>query len=437
MNLPLNAPESDEPLKRVIGPLGFGAITLNGVIGAGIFALPAVAAARVGNFSPWLFLLCAVLIFTIVLAFARAASFERQTGGPIAYATHAFGPFVGFQTGWVYYLSRLAAMAANTNLLVTYAAWYWPALDDGIVRHAAISVILLALTAINYVGVRASLVTVYVLTAMKLVPLLLLILMGLASLRLELLTHVDLPRLDGFGETVLVLLYAFIGFENSVIQAGEARNPRRDIPRALVQTVLLIAVIYFLLQWVSMSVLPGLADTERPLADAAVLVMGAGGALLLSLGAVFSIGGNCSASIMSAPRMTYAMARDGSLPAWFGRVHPRYRTPGNSVLFYGLASLGLAVSGTFIFFAVISTVARLLMYVVSILSLPRLKQKIGEQPGQFRLPGGMTIPVIALVLCAWLLAQADAVAWVATLGLMAVGAGLYALARRAHREAIA
>ena len=204
--------------------------------------------------------------------------------------------------------------------------------------------------------------TVYVLTFLKMLPLLLLVLLGLPHLEPEVLISAELPSPGTLGETILILLYALVGFEGAVVPAGEGHNPRRDIPRALTSTVVTIALLYFLIQAISFAVTPDLASSETPLADAAQVLMGTTGAALLTLGAVFSISGNISASILSGPRMTYALARDGVLPAWFSHVSPRFHTPSNSVLFYGAISLVLALSGTFIWLAVMSTLVRLLAY---------------------------------------------------------------------------
>ena len=167
-------------LDREISRLGFAAIALNGVIGAGIFALPAVAAARSGNFSPWLFLFCAVLIMSVVLCFSRAASFVSDTGGPIQYAGQAFGPFAGFQTGWLTYIGRLAALGANIKLMVIYAGWFWAPLASGLVHQLTVVLIFAILAASNVVGVRKSMAVVYLFSAMKLAPLLLLVVLGIS-----------------------------------------------------------------------------------------------------------------------------------------------------------------------------------------------------------------------------------------------------------------
>jgi len=421
-------------LNRDIGQLGFVAIALNGVIGAGIFALPAVAAAKSGNFSPWLFLICAVLIMTVVLSFARAASFFRDTGGPIQYAGLAFGSFAGFQTGWLTYIGRLSAIGANISLMVTYAGWFWEPLGSGLGHQLAIAVMFIMLAIFNIVGVRQSMSVVFLFSALKLVPLFILILLGLSHIRPEILLQVDLPVTGTLGETILILLYAFVGFESAVVPAGEARNPRKDIPRAITITVLTITVIYFLIQMISVSIMPELASSKTPLADVAEILMGATGAAMLTMGAVFSIGGNCSSSMLSAPRMTYALAKLDSLPAWFGVIHPRYKTPLNSILFYAVLGLVLALSGSFIWLAVVSTLARLLSYILGVAALPVLEKRIEKTEGQFHLPGGYFIPALALLLCLWLVSFASMTAWLTTAGFFALGSVLYLASARRRKD---
>jgi len=415
----------DVSLNREIGQLGFAAIALNGVIGAGIFALPAIAASKSGNFSPWLFLICAVLIMTVVLSFARAASFFRDTGGPIQYASMAFGPFVGFQTGWLVYIGRLAAIGANISLMVTYAGWFWAPLASGLGHQITVALTFVLLAAFNIVGVRQSMKVVFLFSALKLIPLSLLILLGLAHIQPDILLHSNMPVTGNLGETILILLYAFVGFESAVVPAGEARNPRKDIPRAITLTVLTITVVYFLIQLISVSVLPELASSKTPLADVAVVLMGSTGAALLTFGAVFSIGGNCSASMLSAPRMTFALAKMGSLPRWFGKIHPRTRTPLNSILFYAALGLVLALSGSFVWLAVVSTLARLLSYILGVVALPVLEKRIEKTEGQFRLSGGYLVPAIALLLCLWLITFASITTWLTTAAFFALGSVLY------------
>jgi len=421
-------------LKKEIGQLGFGAIALNGTIGAGIFALPAIAVERAGLFSPWIYVACGFLIMVIVLVFARVASYFKDTGGPVTYTGRAFGPFAGFQTGWLLTLSRASAFAANAHLMVTYAGWFWEPLLDGTWHLTAVLAVCVLLAAINIVGVRQGLMAIFALTVLKLLPLVLLVFLGISQTNPEIFTGAEIPELNSLGETMLIVFYAFVGFESAVIPAGEARDPRRDIPLALVRTILAITVFYFLIQVVAVSVAPEIGGSKTPLADVALILMGGAGATILTLGAVFSITGNLTSSMLSAPRMVYAMSHLGSLPEWFGKVHPRFHTPANAILFYALFSIALALSGGFVFLAAMSTVVRLMVYVACIATLPVLKRKLSEREGQFNLPGGMVIPVLALPLSIWLMTHAAARSWLLTAVFMALGSVLYLLTRRANAD---
>lgn len=420
-------------LKREIGQLGFGTIALNGTIGAGIFALPAIAVERAGLFSPWLFVICGLLIMLIVLTLSKVASYFRDTGGPVTYATAAFGPFVGFQTGWLLTLSRTASFAANSHLMVTYAGWFWPPLLDGTAHMIAVSIVCVALTAINVIGVKQGMLALFALTLLKLLPLVLLVFLGISQTNPEIFTGAEIPPLDSLGETALILFYAFVGFESALVPAGEARSPRRDIPRAMVKTIFAVAIFYFLIQVVTISVAPDVAGSKTPLADVALILMGSAGAAILTLGAVFSITGNLTSSMLSAPRMVYVMGHDGSLPRWFSLVHEKYRTPANAIMSYGLFAVLLSLSGGFVWLAKMSTVVRLLVYIMCILTIPFLHRKLGEYEGQFSLPGGLAIPVFALLLSLWLMMHASAQSWLATGGFMLLGSVLYAFTGRKRR----
>lgn len=353
----------------------------------------------------------------------------RSTGGPVVYVTRAFGPFAGFQIGWLFWVARVTALGANAVLMVGYAAWFWPALDGGWSRNLAVAASILLMTTLNVVGVRSGMVALFVLTALKLAPLLLVILVGLPQLDVRSLLGATGGMSGSPGETILVLLYAYVGFENAVVPAGEGRNPRRDLPLALLFTTAAITGVYFMIQWAAVSAVPDLGSSGRPLADVADALMGPVGAAFLSLGAVFSIGGNLLAAMLGAPRLTYALALDGLLPRWFGRVHPRYHTPANSIAFYGLVGLVLALSGSFVVLAVMSTVVRLLVYASVIVSLPRLRRRSTDEDRAFHLPGGMAVPLVALAVCGYLVLHASLASWLATGAFALVGTALYALER--------
>lgn len=422
-------------LRREISQLGFGVIALNGTIGAGIFALPAYAVGRAGYFSPWIYLLCGVLIMLIVLVFARVASFFDDTGGPTTYAAKAFGPAAGFQVGLLLTLSRAAAFAANAHLMVTYAGWFWEPLTEGPWHTAAVFAVCAVLTAINAMGLKQGMLALFAFTLLKLLPLALLLFFGISQTSPQIFSGASIPPLDSLGETTLVLFYAFVGFETAVVPAGEARNARRDIPLALVRTLLGITVFYFLIQVVTVSVAPDIDSSKTPLADIALILLGGTGAAILTLGAVFSISGNLTSGMLSAPRMIYAMAHLGSLPRWFGRVSGRAGTPANSILAYGLLSTLLAMSGGFVWLAAMSTVVRLLVYVLVVITLPVLQRKMPALDGQFRLPGGMLIPIAACLLSLWLLSHASLKSWLVTAVFVGLGFIYYAARSALGRRA--
>lgn len=422
----MNQPQPGLPtLKKEIGRLGFAALALNGMIGAGIFALPAKAVEQAGLFSPWIYFICGTLIMLIVFVFARISSFFTDTGGPVTYATTAFGPFAGFHVGMLFTLSRAAAFAANAHLVVEYAGWFWDPLTGGTAHLVATAAVVISLMVINIIGLKQGMAAVFALTVLKLLPLCLLVIMGITWANPEVFTAARVPPLDSLGEVTLMVFYAFVGFESAVVPAGEARDARRDIPLALIRTILAVTVFYFLIQLVVVSVMPGIDGSGASLSLVAEQLMGPMGALLLTLGAVFSISGNLSASMLSAPRMLYAMAHHGNLPSHLGRVDPRFQTPANAVFVYGLLALGLALVGDFAGMAVMSTVVRLVIYVTCIAALPVLNRKLGASAGAFHLPGGMLIPLLALLMSLWLMTHASAESWLWTGVYVAIGTVIY------------
>ncbi|MFN3727308.1 MAG: APC family permease [Allosphingosinicella sp.] len=412
-------------LRRDIGFTGSAFLAFNGIVGAGIFALPATLHLQFGAFSPWLFPLFALLILLVVIPFAKLAALFAGSGGPVAYCA-CFGPAVSFQAGWLYYLARLTALAANANVFATYAAVLWPPLA-GTVGRAGLILALVALVAwLNVIGVRRAIQTLNAVTVLKALPVIGLALLGLAVAGANLTAPAALPSISGVEAAALVILYAFVGFENSLVPAGETRSPQRTIPRALVITIVATAALYFVVQLAYVAVMPAGAAPEAPLAAFAEVLIGPIGLVLLSVTAMLSVAGNFLGSMTSTPRVTFALAEAGSLPRWFGRIDLRSRTPANSVLFMaGLTAL-LALTGSFVWLAIVSTLSRLFVYALSIAALPAARRKAGLRTGiglSLLMAGG-------LLVCAWAAAQSTGAAWALLGGLLLVGLVLYALARR-------
>ena len=415
-------------LTRGITAAGAMLLVLNSVIGAGIFQLPAAVYPEAGIWSPWLFLVIGVLIITIVLTFAELASYFKNSGGPVLYTTTAFGPLMGFSTGWILFISRMTAFAANTTVMALYLGDVVPWFADGIGRSILIVAVCGALTYANFVGVRAGVRAMAVITFFKLVPLALMILLGLQYVSGSTLIPSAAPVFENIGGTTLLLIYAFVGFEGATIISGETKNPTATLPRALVNTTLMIGVIYFLIVLTYISVVPEATDGSATLVDVGERLMGPAGLVLMTLGAFFSIGGNLSSIMLAIPRLPFAMAEERLLPSWFGHVHEKYGTPSNSILVLGGLGLVFALSGSFAWLAAASSLTRLISYVLCISALPVIRKKATDEElaDAYRLKGGYTIPVLALALCLWIGAQANARSWIVTGGLLAVGLVLYA-----------
>ncbi len=386
-------------LVRAIGRWSLVALVINCIIGSGIFGLPAVIAGQLGAWAPLGYVVAAAGIGIIMGCFAEVASRFTEAGGPYLYARAAFGSFVGIETGWLTWLARLAASAANANLFVDYLGGFLPAVTRGAPRMAVLSVIIGALSIINVRGVRSGTRTSNFFTVAKLVPLVVLVLAGAVFLA----SHGWQGRAETGGpikalDALLLLVFAYGGFESAVIPLGEARDPRRDAPFALAAALLCCTVLFTAIQVVAMGVLPDLSGTTRPLAAAARAVMGSGGAALLTLGALFSTYGLLSANMLNVPRLTYALARQGEFPAFFGATHPRFRTPHVSIAVFALLLWALALYGSFRWNAVLSAVARLFTYAAVCVALPVLRHR---QPGEarFRLPGGNVLAVVGVAYC--------------------------------------
>ena len=429
-----STPPAAERLPRALGRVALALLALNSMIGAGIFGLPADAARLTGLFSPVLFLLCGALMATLMLSFAQAASYFQGTGGPLLYAGTAFGPFVGFQTGWLLYAGRATAIAANANLFATYLGTYVPAVSDGAGRLVVIVGLGVLFAALNVTGVKQGMGAILAISVAKFVPLLVFVLVGLTQVRPAMFAGTVVPSVSTLGEAALLVFYAFVGFEGALVPAGESKDPRRDLPQALLVTALGGTLLYVGIQIVSVALTPDLAGSTRPLADAAAVFLGAGGVALVSFAAMASIVGNYASSVLAAPRMTYALAREGTLPAAFAAVHPRWRTPHVSIVVFIVLGVLLGASGTFTQLAVLSAITRLIGYSTSLAALPRLRARFGHEPTALSLPGGWLIPGAGLAICAWLMAQVSLEAVWKTAALMAVGTGLYLGARGARRS---
>jgi amino acid transporter len=394
---------AESGLVRSIHKWDLVAVALNAVVGAGIFGLPSKVYGLVGSYSLPAFLLCAVFAAMIVLCFAEVGSRFTETGGPYLYTREAFGSAAGFAIGWLMWIARITAFAANTSIMLSYLALFWPAVTTGPMRATVVCTITLALAMINLFGVRDVAITTDILTVGKLAPLVLLIVAGFFYLHAKNFSFGSTPGPAAFSSAMLLLVYAYTGFEMAVIPAAEISDPRRDLPVAILTAIGIVAVFYILIPIVCIGTLPGLSASDRPLADAARRCLGQPGAAIISAGAVISVFGNLNVVMLSASRLPFALAGRGELPRFLAAVNKRFHTPHAAILLTSVLMAALTLTGTFLYAVTISTIARLLVYTATCAALPMLRRRAGAPPFAFRAPAGLLVSFAVLVLTAWLL----------------------------------
>lgn len=378
---------------RAIGRWSLVALVINSIIGSGIFGLPSIVAGLVGTAAPLAYVAAAAGIGFIMACFAEVASRFREAGGPYLYARVAFGRLAGIEIAWLLWLTRVTGVAAIANLFVVYLGEFWPHAKDSVPRVAILTLFLGLLATINYCGVRGGTYWNNYLTVAKLLPLVAFVGAGLFFVRGSRLDPAPSAGAGAWLDAVLVLVFAFGGFEAALIPMGEAKDPRHDAPFACFTALAVVTLLYTLVQVVVTGVLPNPEQTDRPLATAARLFSGSFGAALITAGALVSMSGVSSALTLATPRLTFALAECGDFPAIFGAVHRRFRTPYLSIVVFAGLVWVLAVAGTFRWNVTLSAVARLFTYASTCAALLVLRRR---QPGAdaFRLPGG---PVFALL----------------------------------------
>jgi APA family basic amino acid/polyamine antiporter len=396
-------------LVRAIGRWSLVALVVNSIIGSGVFGLPSTVAALIGRSSIWAVVAAGAGMSVIIGCFAEVASRFQQAGGPYLYARVAFGRLMGIQTAWMLWLGQVAAPAANANLFVIYLGEFWPHAKDTVPRTVILTVLVGLLAFVNVRGVRAGAKVSDLFTAAKLVPLLAVIVVGMVVLahhHWQIATPPVAANQNQWLKAVLLLVFAYGGFETALAPMSEAENPRRDAPFALFMALLLCTGIYALIQWAVVGVLPDAAHSTRPLADVARLAVGPIGAALVAIGALISFYGYLSAKILGMPRVPFALAEQGDFPKVFAAVHPRFHTPYVSILTFAALVWGFALIGEFKWNVTLSAVARLLYYGVGCAALPVLRRK---QPdgGLFRLPAGNFFAALGIVLCLILVTRVD------------------------------
>jgi basic amino acid/polyamine antiporter, APA family len=424
-------------LRRELGRWDLTAIGINQVIGGAVFALPAGLAALAGGWSPYLVVAVGVASLMIAATFAEVASRFDATGGPYLYTKTAFGRFPAFEIGWMLWFTRVASWASVINVLVASLGFYWPVVAAGAPRTALITAIITTLAGINIVGIRQSAWAVNALTIGKLVPLALFVAFGLPAVETSSLTAGSLPSASQLSAAALLLIFTYGGYEVIPVPAGESKDPRRGVPFALITTIGVVTVVFALVQIVAMGTLANLTASKTPLADAATRFMGAAGAAMITIGAVFSTLGNNMGQALSGSRNLYALAEQGDLPRVFGFVSSRFGTPVVAIVFTAAVSLVLATTGSFVTMAQVSAVSRLVVYVATCGSALRLRSAAFDgrvADATFRVPLGPVIPLLAIGIALIILFGATGPQLRAGGYALLAGAALYLIAAKGRRS---
>jgi len=426
---------SRHELVRAIGRWSLVALVVNSILGSGVFGLPSTVAALIGSYSPYAVLAAGAGMSVIIGCFAEVASRFQEAGGPYLYARVAFGRMMGIQTAWMLWLGQVAAPAANANLFVIYLGEFFPHAKDPLPRALILTLLIGVLAFINVRGVRAGAQVSNLFTAAKLVPLFAVIVLGLFVLQRHhwetATASVVVPRTNQWMKALLLLVFAYGGFETALAPMSEAKDPRRDAPFALFTALIICTVIYTLIQWVVIGVLPDAIHSQRPLADVARIAVGPVGGALVAVGALISFYGYLSAKILAMPRVPFALAEQGDFPKIFAAVHRRFRTPYVSILVFAAMVWGLALVGDFKWNVTLSAVARLLYYSVGCAALPILRRKQPEG-AMFRLPAGNFFAVLGVILCVILVTRVDFGQSLILVATITLAFGNWAVARRSR-----
>ena len=402
----------DPRLRRNIGVAGAIFIAFNSVVGAGIFGVPGKLFELLGAYSPLAFIVFGLLFLPIVASFAALARRFQSTGGPSLYVAEAFGSTAAYYTGWIDYISRATVGAANCNVLLFYIAALASMQLTGITKALLIVLIYGSIALVNVIGVGRAIGALRWFTLLKIAPLIMLALYGLAKGGANFSIPFSDSKFDGVGAAVLLVFYAFIGFESANLPGGETKEPRRTIGIGMIAVFCMAIALYTIIQLSYVLVVGDADQTDAPLAHMAQLLIGPAGLAVITSVAVFSITGNLIVNALGGPRISFALARQSSLPEWFANVSDRFHTPQNSIAFFTGLVIVLAISGTFVWLAVAGILARLLVYVMSIIALLKLQQdrKLANDDKAKEQVSILT-PLLAILVCLAVMTSAPVPAW--------------------------
>ncbi len=397
----------DEGLKRVIEVPGLTLAIISGVIGAGIFVLPATVGEALGAFAIFSYLVCGILLATILLCYAEIGSRITNSGGSYAYVEAAFGKLPGYVINWMYFFGwSIIGSAALMNIIADSLSVLFPIFTYQLVRGMLFFILSVFMIFINVLGTKQGMRIVKAITVIKLLPLLGIIILGMGYVKTSNLQWQHLPSLKTFSNTSLILFFAFAGFETSLGASGEIKNPKQTVPLSIFIAGVVVLVVYLLLQTVTQGILGNemALFKDAPLAAVAEKIIGSAGAIILLLCAALSCFGNVTLDILCTPRYLFAGANDGLFPKILAKVHPKFATPYIAIIIYGMLIFIFSIAGGFQQLAIMASGIILLVYLAVILATLKLrKKKVEGEEKYFKAPGGLITPLIAIAAIIWLL----------------------------------
>lgn len=407
-------------LKRSLRFFDVTCLGINSVIGAGIFLLPGQISGLAGRNAVWVFVVCGILCFAIALCFAEMGGMYHATGGAYLYTREAFGPFAGFLVGWMMWLSSIIGWASVASGFSLYAGYFLPT-GHLWVSNTLTTLLIGGLSVMNYFGVKPGSSIINFFTVGKLLSLLIFVGVRVFFIQgnhflaaTEYREWQTIPCRGNFHSAIIMAFYAYTGFEFIAVPAGEMQHPRRDIPRVLLFVLMIATGLYVIIQIVAAGTFPALASSDRPLADAAQHFMGKAGGVLIGAGALFSIGGINAGIALTSSRSLYVLSVDGFLPRIFSRLHRTHRTPYWAIVLNAGLTLILSLTGSFKYLIVASVMISILQYIPTCLAVIVLRRCRAERERSYRMPGGYSIPAVALAICGWLICHVELTVMVAT-----------------------
>ena len=413
-------------MKKALGLFDVTNITVGSIIGADIYVASAITAGLIGPFALVVWVVAGLMAAVLALVFAYSSHYVSTVGGPFAYVSEAYNDFWGFLAGWSLWIAEMVALPVFAIAFVNYLKYF---IDLNTWQEILIKAgFLCVLTLVNVVGVKAAGIVNDVLTLLKLAPLVLLVIAGVVYLGFhvhslhENLVPLTPKGLGAFGESLVLIFWAYVGFELTSILSSEVRDPTRTIPRGIVIGITVVALFYLLTNFVVYGAVNwnDLANTATPLVSTGALILGSVGAVIMGIGALVSVSGSDESDMLATARLSYAMAADGLFPKAFAKLHGQYGTP----------SMALAVQGILAFLlSIFSGIPKLISFSVFNLGFAFLLTCLALLVLQWR--HGVTrwyqriVPILGITICGYLLYSTSGLDKILGSGMLVAGIVLY------------